>query len=181
MKNHVASIITFLSLCLATTFCNGQNLSFHHGKVEFYGTTVVSDIEAVTDNAMIELDPASGALKVSVDIKSFEFEYETMQEHFNEDYIESHKFPKASFEGKLSNINIPDSGKVATEIKGQLTIHGITKPVTTQGSIERKEGFLVLKTKFLVIFDDYNIEEPSILTKSVADKVEVNCSFYLEE
>lgn len=179
-KKFFQCFVVVVSLFIGAVCCYGQSLSFDHGKVEFYGTSLVSDIEAITKKVDVKLDTAFWDLNITIDIKSFEFEYETMQEHFNEQYIESDKYPHAIFVGKITPTNITSTGKMPAEAKGDLTIHGITKPVTLKGSIENKDGYFVIKTKFPIQFADYNIEEPSLLTKSVADEVEVNCIFYLK-
>lgn len=159
---------------------HSQVLSFHHGEVEFYTETVMSDIEAVTKTAVVKLDIQTGNFEATVNIQSFEFEYDVMQEHFNEKYMESDKFPHATFKGKIvQNIsNITD--EIEAEAIGKMTIHGVSNEIKVKVNISEKEGYTVVKCKIPVVFKDYKVEEPSILSKSVAKDVLINVSAYLK-
>ena len=177
MKN-----IGFAVLVLFTNSLDAQTLSFDHGEIEFYTASMISDIEAVTDKAEVNLDVQTGEVEVSVDIKSFEFEYDLMQEHFNEKYLESDKFPKATFKGKIQqDISKGIENEMDVDVSGNLTIHGVTKAIKLKANITKQGEFTVVKTKIPVVFKDYNVEDPSILTKSVAKDVEVKCTFYLKQ
>ena len=159
---------------------HSQVLSFHHGEIEFFTETVMSDIEAFTDKAVVKLDIQTGNFEATVNIQSFEFEYETMQEHFNGKYMESDKFPQATFKGKiLQNIsNI--SGTTEVDASGKMTIHGVTKEIKIKAKISKKQDFTVVECKIPVVFEDYKVDEPSILSKSVAKDVLIQVSVYLK-
>lgn len=160
---------------------NAQVLTFDHGEIEFYTATVVSDIEAVTNKADVNLNIKTGQVTVSINIKSFEFESELMQEHFNEKYMESDKFPKATFNGKvLQDISGGIDKDMTVDVSGELTIHGITKDIKFKANLSNQDNFTVVKTKIPVIFKDYKIDDPSILTKSVASDVEIKSTLYLK-
>jgi polyisoprenoid-binding protein YceI len=159
---------------------HAQVLTFDHGKMEFYTATVLSDIEAVTEKLDVKLDVQTGNVEIAVNINSFDFEYETMKEHFNEDYMESDKFPQATFKGKiLQDISgvFEDKNVDAT---GDLTIHGVTRKIEVKANVSQKNGFTIIKSKIPVVFKDYGVDDPSILSKSVAKDVEIRSTLYLK-
>ena len=157
-----------------------QVLAFDHGKVEFHTSSIMSDIEAVSKDVEVKLDLESRVVEIRIPIETFEFEYEMMQEHFNEEYLESGQYPDASFKGQItqdiSNIQAPKD----VDVTGQLTIHGVTKETQFKATLSKKDGFTRVKCIFPIVFKDYNVEEPSILTKSVAKDVEVKGILYLK-
>ena len=99
-----------------------------------------------------------------------------MQEHFNENYMESEKFPKSTFKGKISNaseVNFAVDGKYNTIIDGELTIHNVTKAVKATGSIEVKGGKILALAKFPIKLEDYKIEIPKVVFQKIAETVQV--------
>src|SRR4030042_5500221 len=99
-----------------------------------------------------------------------------MQEHFNENYMESDKFPKSSFKGKINNpakIDFTKDGIYPAEVTGDLTIHGVTKTVTATGTIEIKAAIITAKTEFTVSPKDYNIEIPALVENNIAKSIDV--------
>ena len=163
------------------SYLYAQVLLFDHGKIEFYTGTVVSDIEAVTNKADVSLNIETGEVAVSIQIKSFEFEYDLMQEHFNEKHLESDKFPNATFTGKIvQDISGGIKNEVTVDAVGDLTIHGVTKNVKFKVNLTGQADFTVVKTKVPVVLKDYNIDEPSILSKSVAKDVMVAVTLFLK-
>jgi len=159
---------------------HAQILSFDHGEVEFYTASVLSDIEAVTEKADVKLDIQTGNFEVTINIQSFKFESELMQEHFNESYLESDKFPQATFKGKIVQDISNISAEIEVDASGKMTIHGVTKGIQAKANISKKEGYTILKCKIPVVFKDYNVDEPSILTKSVAKDVLIKGTLYLK-
>jgi polyisoprenoid-binding protein YceI len=115
-------------------------------------------------------------------VKSFEFTLATASEHFNETYLESHKFPKANFKGKvvdISGIDFSKPGKYEVIVEGDLTIHGVTKKVSEKGTFEIKDGTILANSEFEVSISDYNITVPKIVEERVAKvvKVKVNLTY----
>jgi polyisoprenoid-binding protein YceI len=114
-------------------------------------------------------------------MKGFEFEKALMQEHFNENYVESHKFPKAEFKGQIINsseIDFAKDGSYPAKVKGKLTIHGETKDVETLGTIEVKNGKMDANADFNIALEDYKIEIPKIVKDNISKtvKISVDCS-----
>ena len=169
-----------LAFLFSVSIVNAQKLYLDRGKIEFYTETVVSDIEAVTEKFDAFIDLQTGIFEVKVNIQSFEFEYETMQEHFNEDYLESERFPQATFKGKLLGDISGVKGESEVDASGEMNIHGVTREIKVKANISVKDGFTVVKCKFPLLFKDYNVDEPSILSKPIAKDVVVNCVLYLK-
>jgi polyisoprenoid-binding protein YceI len=150
------------------------------GKISFFSTTSVEDIEAINKSVVALLDTKSGDLQFAVLMKGFEFKKALMQEHFNKDYVESDKFPKGEFKGQVSNnseINYSTNGSYPAKAKGKLTIHGITKDIETSGTITVKDGKVMLNAVFNVLIADYNITVPKLYKDNISKsiKVTVDC------
>lgn len=141
------------------------------GQVSFFSKTPLENIEAVNNEVASALNPQTGEIGFSILVKSFHFERALMEEHFNENYMESDNIPKASFKGKIENISAVNTGKDGSypiTAAGDLTIHGVTKKVTVPGTMVIKGGQPEVLAKFKVTPKDYNIKIPSL----VADKIE---------
>lgn len=181
MKTDFLKYFIALTILLISFNLRAQVLKFDHGEVEFYTGTVVSDIEAISEEADVTLNLETGEVSVTIDIKSFEFEYDLMQEHFNEKYLESDKFPQSTFNGKIvQDISKGIESETEVDVSGKLTIHGVTNDIKFKANLSGQENFMVVKSKIPVVFKDYNIDDPSILTKSVAKDVEIKIAFYLK-
>lgn len=176
----ISRLIALAGLLMATAGVSAQILTFDHGKVEFHTSSIMSDIEAVSEDISVSLDLQSGAVKIGMSISSFEFEYEMMQEHFNEEYLESHIYPDATFTGKVIQDITNITQAVEVDVSGTLTIHGVTKPANFKATLSKVDGFTKVKCMFPIVFKDFGVDEPSILTKSVAKDVEVKGLLYLK-
>ena len=100
-----------------------------------------------------------------------------MQEHFNENYLESPKFPKSSFKGKITNleqINFEQDGTYPAEVTGDLTLHGVTKTITSSGTITVKDGRFKAESTFIVKPEDYNIRIPNLVRDNIAKEIKVS-------
>jgi polyisoprenoid-binding protein YceI len=164
-----------LSLSFSTVF--GQKYISKNGHISFNASTPLEDINAHNQQAASILDAATGDIVFNALMKSFEFKVALMQEHFNENYIESDKYPKASFKGKIANIssvNFSKDGNYNVDVSGDLTLHGVTKPISTKGEIRIKNGIVSAISKFVVQTADYNIKIPKIVEGKIAKEVEVN-------
>ena len=169
-------LFVLLALC-SFQLISAQKLIAKTGYIWFYSHTAVEDIEAHNRQVVSILDPSTASLQFNLLIKAFEFEKKLMQEHFNENYMESDVYPKASFTGKITNadkIDFKKDGTYPAEVSGDLTIHGVTKQVTTQGTIVVSSGSITAKAKFIVSPKDYNIVIPDIVQENIAKSVDVN-------
>lgn len=146
------------------------------GYISFFSHTPVEDIKAENHQVLSVIDLATGEVAVSLLMKSFQFEKALMQEHFNENYIESDKYPKSTFKGNIMNLEeILNGDNGIAEVKGDLTIHGITRPVNIEGKLDISGGVVHFEGTFPVIVADYDIKIPSIVARNIAREVEVTC------
>lgn len=155
--------------------------STKNGKISFYSKAPLEDIEARNSEVESKLSSTSGQVVFMLLIKGFQFENQLMEEHFNENYMESNKYPKSDFKGyitNVSNIDFTKDGTYNAKVKGDLTIHGVTRPVETEGTLEVKGGKVVARTKFPVKLKDHNIGG-AMVGKKIAETilVDVNCQY----
>lgn len=146
------------------------------GKISFYSKAPIEDIEAHNTKGVSVFDVSTGQIEFSVLMKGFEFEKAKMQEHFNENYVESDKYPKAVFTGTIKNasaLKLSQDGVYNTEITGNLTIHGVTKPQTIQAVITVKDGIVSAVSEFTIAVADYDIKIPSLVANNIGKTVKV--------
>jgi polyisoprenoid-binding protein YceI len=123
------------------------------------------------------IDQATGELSFSLLVKSFEFKIALMQEHFNENYMESDKYPKSAFKGKITNniaVNYKKEGVYEVDVTGDLTIHNVTHSIVTKGTIEVKQGSVTAKAEFSVKPSDYNISIPALVESKIAKEIKIS-------
>ncbi len=147
-----------------------------NGTISFFSSTSMEDIKADNNQVMSVLNAQTGELQFSVIVKSFHFKKALMEEHFNENYMESDKFPKSSFKGTvadISKVNFTKDGSYPVTVSGDLTIHGVTKNVTTPGTISVEGGKIKGKAVFKVALADYNITVPKLVEKNLSKTIEI--------
>jgi hypothetical protein len=149
--------------------------------IDFFSKASLEDIEAINKNPIIVCKPETGDLQFAVVMTQFKFKSALMEEHFNENYVESEKFPKATFIGKVNEkIDMTKDGENKVTVTGKMTIHGVTKEVTADGTIAKKEEDLVIGSTFKIKVADYNIKVPSLYVKNIAEVVDVTVKGTLE-
>ena len=145
--------------------------------VKFYSETPVENIEAKTNEASSVIDLSNGEFVCQVLMKSFLFEKALMQEHFNENYVESEKYPKAVFKGSISDWSsfpgLKKDGEMEMKISGSLTLHGVEKPLETIVTLIVKNGKISMSSKFMVSPSDFNIEIPGAVVDKISKEIEV--------
>jgi len=144
---------------------------------------VKDDVKAVNNQAACVFDAATGEIVFQIAIKSFVFKKALMQEHFNENYMESHKFPKAVLKGKLmqvEKIDFSKNGKYPVIVNGEMDLHGVKKPVNEKGMLEVKNGKIFLSSDFQITLADYNISIPKIVEDKLAKVADVQLAMQLE-
>lgn len=152
------------------------------GEISFHSKSTLESIEAKNKQVTVLLKAETGDLAFKVLVKSFEFEKALMQEHFNENYMESDKFPNASFEGVITNMAAIDLAKLDTkdvEVSGKLTIHGVTKEVKTKGKISKKGDKIVLSSKFGIVLQDYGIKNDK--PQNISSNIDLTVNAELSE
>jgi hypothetical protein len=171
-------------IALITMFTQAQDKYFTKtGKITFYSKAPMEDIQAKNKTVAAILDTKSGALQFSVLMKGFEFEKALMQEHFNENYVESDKYPRAEFKGNITNnsaINYTKDGVYPASIKGKLMIHGVTKDVEHTGSIRISGGKIDAASDFTILLSEYNVPIPSIVKEKISNNIRISVDTKLE-
>jgi len=170
-------ILLSTAICLIALSAMSQEKYFTRtGHVSFHSETPIEKIEAHNYQSTSVLNATNGEMDFSILIKSFEFEKALMQEHFNENYMESDKFPKATFKGAIKNFDkasLTKNGTYNIEVEGDMTIHGVTKKMTAKGTMEVKDGQIQAKADFPITLKDYNIAVPKIAQEKISETVQV--------
>jgi len=173
-----------LLICLFTVFhAHAQDYLTRNGNVSFYSHTAVEDIKANNNEVVSLLNTSTGSLEFKIAIKSFHFPKQTMEDHFNNSsYMDSEKYPKASFSGKISNladVNFTKDGTYNVTAEGNLTIKDVTKPVTAKGVITVSNGKVTAQSTFTVKRLDYHIAGEAFVQKKIAEEIQitVNCRY----
>jgi polyisoprenoid-binding protein YceI len=154
------------------------------GDISFFSSAPLENITADNKQVNAAIDLGTGDFVFKVLMKSFEFEKAMMQEHFNENYVESDTYPNASFVGKVtdySSLNPSVNGPVNISVTGDLTIKGVTKSITETGTIEVKDGALVCNSKFSISLKDFNISIPSTVINNISDTIEITVNVTLNK
>lgn len=171
-------------LLVASSFIsvNAQKYFTKSGNIVFNASSPLEKIEGKSNTASAVLDAATGNMEFAVLIKSFVMEKALMQEHFNENYMESNKFPKAKFTGKIDNlkeVNLNKDGNYKAKVSGNMMMHGVTKPISTVADIKVAGGKITSSSVFDIVLEDYKIDVPGVVKDKIskAAKVNVNVAF----
>jgi polyisoprenoid-binding protein YceI len=172
MKN-----ILFILLALGISFsAQAQKFMTKNGYIGFYSHTPMEDIKADNNQVASVIDISSGELVFQALIKSFHFERALMEEHFNENYMESEKYPKATFKGKILNqpsVDLSKEGKYEVTVEGDLNIHNVTNKVSVKAILEVAQGAINASSKFNIIPEDYAITIPGVVREKINKSLEV--------
>jgi polyisoprenoid-binding protein YceI len=181
MKKMFGLIILFLFLINGSF---AQKYLTKTGKINFFSKSPLENIEGHNKQVNAALDITTGDFVFKVLMKSFEFEKALMQEHFNENYIESDKYPNSIFSGKvvnLSEIDFTKEGKYNAVVEGNLTIHGVTKHIKESGVFEVKDGKIRGTSQFDILVEDFQISIPNAVINNVAKSIQVTVDVLLEK
>jgi len=160
-----------------TATVSAQKFYTKNGSVSFFSKTSLENIKADNNQVMSVLNTQTGDIQFSLLIKSFHFEKALMEEHFNENYMESEKFPKATFKGTItdmSRVSFTTDGIYTVAVSGDMTIHGVTKKTTATGTIVVKAGKISASATFPVNLSEYNISIPNLVKDNIAESVEIS-------
>jgi hypothetical protein len=166
--------IIILVIAIASSNAQAQVWLSKNAKIRFFSKTPLEDIEAASNYAAGALNTKTGRIFFKVMMKSFKFENALMEEHFNENYIESDKYPSAEFDGIIQNIpDFTKDGNYELMIKGSLLLHATKVPRDIKATFRVTNGKIEAKSIFLVPCQDHNIKIPSITRKNISDNIEV--------
>ncbi|MDX2304992.1 MAG: YceI family protein [Microscillaceae bacterium] len=175
MKKHAIFCLLYLISGFLHLTAQTQFIT-RNGKATFFSRAPLENIEASNQQVLSILDTQKGEIAVSMLMKAFKFEKALMEEHFNENYVESAKYPKASFKGVIKNlnaINFTKDGKYTANVQGEINIHGKSKLITTTGTVTIKEHKITIDSKFNLTVKDFEIKIPKLLIDNIAETVEV--------
>ena len=172
-------LIVALLLASCATFAQDKLIT-KTGKVTFEASVpAFEEVKAVNSGTTFVMNPASGEVAGLALMKGFRFKVALMEEHFNENYIESDKYPKATFKGKVQNFNAKDLSATAKDytITGKLELHGKSKDISIPAKIRKTDAGIEVVANFTVNADDFAIEIPSVVKSKVSNKVSVKTEF----
>ena len=143
--------------------------------ISFYSSTPLEDILGESNEAVTILNAETGEIGFQALMTTFHFKRALMEEHFNENYMESAKFPKARFNGKIEGFNKEMLNAPVANIKvtGPLNVHGVEKTITVTGTLGIENGKLVGTSKFKVTPEDYGIVIPSLVRDKIGKEMEI--------
>jgi hypothetical protein len=169
-------ILLLLAISFFFIEAGAQKYMTKTGYIGFYSHTPIEDIKADNNQVAGILDISTGEIVFQVLIKSFHFEKTLMEEHFNENYMESDKFPKSTFSGKILNLSSVDftkNGKYDVTVEGDLNMHNVTKKTTAKGVIEVITGGINATSRFNIAPEEFKITIPGIVRENIARSLEV--------
>ena len=181
MKRY--NMVLIAVIIASTSF--GQKYFTKNGKINFDATSPNSPekVEGVNRTVTCVVDTKTGNIQFAALIKGFEFEKALMQEHFNENYVESDKFPKAEFKGLIDandGVSFSNDGTYVVKVAGKLTIHGVTRDVETQGKMVVQNGRINAFADFNISLSDYNISIPALVADKVSKSARITVACQLE-
>jgi hypothetical protein len=148
-----------------------------NGEVTFFSKSTIENVDATSKSMNSFLNITTGEIAFVVPMTSFKFKKALMQEHFNEKYVESDKYPYGAYKGTINEkIDYTKDGEYDITSKGTLTIHAVPKERTDKGKLTIKNGVISIQSEFYVAIKDHKIEIPKLVIENVADTVKVNFS-----
>lgn len=173
----IQSIILGIMMAAAIFTAKAQQYFTKTGTIKFFSHTTMEDIKAENRKVTSVLDSKSGVIEFALLMKGFDFPNDLMEQHFNESYAESSKFPKAAFKGKVTDIATVDftkDGSYKVNYEGKLTLKDVTKDIKGTATIVIKGGKVSASTKFKVRPSDYNFKIPATAIGKIADEIDVD-------
>lgn len=168
-------------LLLLTGFTNSDSVSdqviTRQGQVSFFSYTSVENIEAKNNQVLSIIDLSKNEIAISMLMNAFIFKKSLMHEHFNDSYIESDLYPKATFQGKIIDFDPLETAAQTRFVKGALTIRNITKEFEIKTTIQKVNGNYVIKGDFEVVVKDFEIKIPPILRPNIAKVISIKFRF----
>ncbi|HVG16171.1 MAG TPA: YceI family protein [Chitinophagaceae bacterium] len=165
-------ILIILLLILCFHIVDAQTFTTRNGYVGFYSKTDMEDIRAEHKQVYGVIDAGSKRVAFTMLVKGFVFRKQLMQEHFNENYIESDTYPKASFTGTYTG-EVKEQTLTSVQVRGQMTLHGVTKEIQIPGTLHWEGNKLTGKANFKLDPADFNIKIPALVRDKIAKQIDV--------
>ncbi|MEC7159028.1 MAG: YceI family protein [Bacteroidota bacterium] len=174
----------FTTCILGLSLSYGQLYSTSNGEITFYSHAPLEDIEATNKQVSCAIDLSKGQMAFSMLMNAFQFEKALMQEHFNERYVESHKYPKATFAGSIEDIDKIDLSKAGSynvTVSGKLSIHGVTQTVSSKGTLKiGDDKTLTANSTFTINLEDYKVKIPTMYIDNISESIEIKVKVKLK-
>ncbi len=175
-KKTAGFLLVLLYYFVANAVQAQQLFTATSSEITFFSDAPLEDIEAVNKASQSLINTGTREIAVKVPIKSFVFPKSLMQEHFNENYMESDKFPYAVFKGKINDaVDFTKPGTYDVSATGKLNIHGVERDQTLKGKLTVQPDKLNLNASFEVALADHKIKIPEVVFMKIAEKVQVKC------
>lgn len=173
---RLASYVLVLSLCAAPAYLYAQRYLVDEGRIHFRSDAPLELIEATSDELKGALDTELRTFAFSVDIRSFQgFNSPLQREHFNENYLESKKYPRATFTGRIiEDLDFELGGSYTVRAKGILDIHGVARERIINGTLTVGEDGIIITSTFTVMLAEHRITIPRIVFQKIAEQIEVD-------
>lgn len=166
-------IILLVWLGVVALSVQAQQYSLSEGVITFFSEATLENITAENKGATSVFYASSGEIAFAIPNNQFQFEKKLMQQHFNEKYMESEKYPRSTFSGRIEGFDISKTGDQQVKAIGKMYIHGVTKTVEIPGVIRVTSQGISMKSTFMIKLADYKIKIPQILWQNIAEQVEV--------
>ena len=170
--NRLSLLLLLVILFVQTT--NAQKIISRQGQVSFFSYTSVENIKAQNNQVSSIIDLGSSKIALSMLMSAFVFEKALMREHFNESYIETDIYPKATFQGEIMDF-IPNANEPQVRIiKGVFTMRGVSEELEIKTKIEPNGNHLILSGSFETLVESYDINIPPLLAGNIAKTITVD-------
>jgi hypothetical protein len=173
MKNIALILLAWISINQA-----GQTLyACKNAQVSLFSSAPIEDISGTTSSGTSVYNAGTGDIVFSIPIRTFHFPKALMQEHFNSDYLESDKYPRATFKGTIKeHVDVTKDGSYPVNATGELDVHGVKQNRTIPGTITVKGGVITITSEFMVKCADHHIEIPKIVFHNIAESIQMKVS-----
>lgn len=170
------NFLIFLFCLTAASSADAQKWKSSKSHIRFFSGAVLEDIEAINEKSSSAMDLSKGAIVFSIPIKNFEFDKSLMKEHFNENYLESDKYPKCTFSGKIDKTAF-EEGENKVIVSGEMNLHGVKRDIEVEGTMFKKGGWMKGRATFMIKLEDYKIKIPRAVFQNIAEEIEVTVMF----
>ena len=182
IKDMKTTLLLFLLALSGFTQAQDKYMT-RTGHISFFSEAPMENIEAHNKQVTSILDIQKGEMVFSMLMKGFEFEKALMQEHFNESYAESEKYPKCTFKGVITNfseLDLSKDGMYNVTVEGNIDLHGVSKPYKSSGTLEKKDGKFIAKSQFDLNVKDHDIKIPAGKVNNISEVVAVTVDLSYE-
>lgn len=167
--------VLLILICFLSNILSAQPLVTRSGYAAFFSETPLEDIKAENRQVHAVIDPGRKTLAFALLLKGFLFDKELMQQHFNENYVESDKYPKSTFTGSYTgDLDITRNGSYNVQVTGNLVLHGVTKTITVPATLQVQDKKIFGQSRFHLKPADFNIKIPALVRDKVARQIEVS-------